>query len=235
MKPGADIDPLADLPWPTPKAPSGEVSAAICGQCTHKLKPQRGLKSWQRLVLSVILSLSVFGTLAWLTRGRARFEGTFHNALVGAAGWGIVLAAVMWAGLARPPGRRVSTRIRLVMAVLLPVGFLMYVVHAAPEWVSFAEFSHGARAAHAIGCSLVGLVFSAIVSGGVLLLWRGTDPLSPSLSGALVGLVGGVGGSLAIGVGCASQEGWHSSFAHGLGVIAFTLLGWGVGRRLLSP
>lgn len=232
-----DSDPLADLPWPKPSEakPSERVSEAICKSCTGNLKRRRGLSGTQRLVASLALSLGVFILLAWLTRGQARVAGTFRSALLGAAGWGIVQAAVLWVGLARPPGRRGSARIRLVLAVLVPIIFLGYVAHAAPEWVSFGEFSSGGRAVHAVGCGFVGMMFSAVISGGVLLLWRGTDPLTPGLTGALVGLIGGVAGGLAIGVACPSQEGWHACFSHGLGVLAFTVFGWAAGRRLLTP
>jgi len=232
MKP---TDDLSDLPWPKPAAPSAEVSAAIHEKCTCDLAKSRGLSTRQRLLASLLLSFGVFALLAWVTRGQTRIDGTFRNALMGAAGWGIVMASVLWMGLARPPGRRGSARVRLTLAVVLPVFFLIYMAHSAPEWVSFGEFSQGASANHAVGCGFVGMLFSAVVSGGVLLLWRGTDPLTPGLTGALVGLVGGLAGGLTIGVSCANQEGWHACFSHGLGVLAFAAFGWAAGRRLLAP
>lgn len=232
MKPTDDTN---EFPWPKPAAPSAEVSAAIHEQCTCDLAKRRGMTAHQRLLASLLLSFGVFSLLAWLARGNTRVEGTFRSALIGAAGWGIIQAAVLWMGVARPPGRRTSARLRLVLAVVTPVFFLAYLAHAAPAWVSFGEFSHGARAVHAVGCSFVGMLFSAVVSGGVLLLWRGTDPLTPGLTGALVGLVGGLGGGLTIGVACSSQEGWHACFSHGLGVLVFVAFGWAAGRRLLPP
>jgi len=180
------------------------------------------------------LSLGVFAVLAWLARGHST-DATFRAALFGAAGWGIVQAAVLWAGLWKPPGKRGAPHLRLVLAVVLPIAFLFYVGFVAPEWVSFGEFAQGDRASHAVACGFVGLLFSAVLSGGVLLLWRGTDPLTPGLTGALAGLVGGLGGGLAIGVACPSHEAWHACFSHGLGVLAFVGLGWAVGRRLLTP
>lgn len=193
------------------------------------------MSALQRMLASLGLSVGVVGLFAILTRDRVRIEGTFRDALIGAAGWGVVQAVVLWAGLVQPPGRRISPSARLALAVALPVLFLAYVGHAAPEWVSFGEFSAGERAQHAVGCGSVGLLFGAIVSGGVLLLWRGTDPLTPGLTGALLGLVGGVGGGLAIGIACPSQEGWHACVSHGLGALVFAVFGWAVGRRLLAP
>jgi hypothetical protein len=232
MKPTDDID---DFPWPKPAAPSPECTAAIRQQCTCDLAKKRGMSRHQRLLASLALSFGVFSLLAFVTRDQARVAGTFRSALLGAAGWGIVMATVLWMGLVHPPGRRASARVRLVLAVVTPVFFLGYMAHAAPEWVSFQQFTHGHRAAHAVGCSVVGMLFSAVVSGGVLLLWRGTDPLTPGLTGALVGLVGGLAGGLTIGVACSSQEGWHACFSHGLGVLAFVAFGWAAGRRLLAP
>ncbi|MGC4091913.1 MAG: NrsF family protein [Polyangiaceae bacterium] len=230
----SDSDP-PDLPWPKPAAPSAEVSQAIRQGCRQGLGQKRCVPASHRILASLGLSLGVFCLLAWLTRGNSRIEGTFRSALIGAAGWGIVQAVILWVGLSRPAGKRFSTRLRLVLAVLTPVLFLGYVAHAAPEWVSFLEFSHGERAAHAMRCTVAGLAFSALISGGVLLLWRGTDPFTPGLTGALVGLVGGLAGGLTIGVACPSQEGWHACFSHGLGALAFAGVGWAAGRRLLVP
>lgn len=233
MKPAPQRDPVADAEWPKPVAPGLEISATIRRECTGGLCAKRGMSATTRTVLSLALSLGVFAVLALLTRDRVRIGGTYRDALIGAAGWGIVQALVLWAGLAQP--RRISPTVRLALAVSLPVLFLLYVGYAAPEWVSFGEFSQGARAQHAVGCGVLGLVFGAMVSGGVLLLWRGTDPLTPGLTGALLGLVGGVGGGLAIGIACPSQEGWHAALSHGLGALVFVGFGWAVGRRLLSP
>jgi len=232
MKPTDDIN---ELPWPKPATPSPEITAAIRQHCTCDLAKKRGMSRNQRLIASLALSFGVFSLLAWMSRGHARVEGSFRSALIGAVGWGIVMAAVLWMGLANPPGRRASARVRLVLAVVTPVLFLAYMAHAAPHWVTIHEASSGARAVHVVGCGLVGMLFSAVVSGGVLLLWRGTDPLTPGLTGALVGLVGGIAGGLTIGVACSSQEGWHACFSHGLGVLAFVAFGWAAGRRLLAP
>ncbi|HEY3499230.1 MAG TPA: NrsF family protein, partial [Polyangiaceae bacterium] len=75
----------------------------------------------------------------------------------------------------------------------------------------------------------------ALVTGGVLLLWRRTDPMSPGVSGALAGLAGGMGSALAFGVACPSHEAWHLWLSHGVVVVALVVLGGAVGRRLLAP
>jgi len=234
MKPSPETDPLADLPWPK-AMPSPECSAAIRRECTANLAPRRGMTAMQRLLASLALSAGTLGVLLFATRDGVRHEGTFHAALIGAAGWGIVQAAVLWMGLAKPPGCRRPASVRLVTAVLLPVVFLAYLAFLALEWAPVGELAEPARLTRTLDCGLVGLLASALTSGGVLLLWRGTDPLTPGLTGALAGLVGGIGGGVAIGAACPTQEGFHACAAHGFGVILFVVFGWAVGKRLLAP
>jgi hypothetical protein len=204
-----ELDPLDDLPWPK-AGPSAHVSAAIHKQCTKGLEPCRGPSAGHRLGLSLVVSFAALAILLLLTHGSDRHEETFNAALIGAAGWGIVQAVVLWVGFAKPPGRRWSAGARVAVAL-------------------------AARLERTASCSVVGLIVSALASLGVLTLWRGTDPLNPGVSGALAGLVGGIGGGIAIGAACPTQEGWHAGVAHGLAVIAFVAFGWVVGRRLLAP
>ena len=68
-----------------------------------------------------------------------------------------------------------------------------------------------------------------------MLLWRHTDPFSPGLSGALVGLLGGLAGAVGIGFACPNAEAWHMCIGHGLTLAAVGSLGWLLGRRLLAP
>jgi len=229
-----ELDPLDDLPWPK-AGPSPHVSAAIHKQCTKGLEPCRGPSAGHRLGLSLLVSFAALGILLLLTHGSERHEETFHAALIGAAGWGIVQAVVLWLGFAKPPGRRWSAGARVAVALVLPMLFIAYVAFLAPEWVPFSEFFTSARLERTASCGVVGLMVSALASLGVLTLWRGTDPLNPGVSGALAGLVGGIGGGIAIGAACPTQEGWHAGVAHGLAVIAFVAFGWAVGRRLLAP
>lgn len=229
-----ETEPPDDLPWPK-ASPSPHVSAAIHKHCTMGIEPCRGPSAAQRLALSLCVSFAVLGLLLILTHGAARHTETFRAALIGAVGWAIVQGGVLWFGFARPPGRRLAIGPRIALALVLPLLFIGYIVFAAPEWVPLGEFLSAARLERTASCSVAGLLASTMASGGILLLWRGTDPLSPGLSGALAGLVGGIGGGVAIGAACPTQEAWHSGIAHGLIVVAFVALGWVVGRRLLAP
>ena len=230
-------DPLADLPWPKPEIPSEHVSAAIRSHCTKNLCAQRGMSAGTRLTLCLMLSTFVAGVGYWFGIRHNRSELGLRTGVYGALGWAIVQAAVLFVGFSPARGRGVlsSRSLRLALAVAVPVMFLCYLTYSAWSYVPFADFSHGARADHAISCGLVALTFGALVSGGVLLAWRGTDPLTPRLSGTLAGLIGGVGGALAVGIGCPSHEAWHLWVAHGLIVLALGVAGCMAGRRLLAP
>ncbi len=228
-------DPLADLPWPKPEAPSDAVSAKICGACTKNLCSKRGLSALSRLSLCLAVSGLVASLGYWVGIRQHRSEFGVRLGLYGAVAWGLVQAAVLYIGFAPRRGLLGSRGVRVALAVLMPLLFLGYLSYAAWSYVPFEEFSHSARASHALGCGLVALGVGAIVGGSVLLAWRGTNPITPRLSGTLAGFVGGVAGALAVGIGCPSHEAWHLWTAHGLIVLALGLVGFVAGRRLLSP
>lgn len=228
-------DPLADLPWPKPEAPSEDVSAKICGACTKNLCAKRGLSSGTRLSLCIGVSslVAIVGYVFGIRHHRS--ELGLRAGLVGAVVWALVQAAVLAIGFAPRRGLLGSRSVRVALAVLVPVLFVAYLTYSAWSYVPFEQFSHGARATHAVSCGLIALCFGAVVGGSVLLAWRGTDPVTPRLSGTLAGLVGGVGGALAVGIGCPSHEAWHLWTAHGLIVLALGCIGFAAGRRLLAP
>ncbi len=231
-----DPDPTTDdLPWAAPACPSRNVSDAIRRECTRDLCKKRGMPAGRRLMLSMLISAGVFGVLYYLALDRNEPAGAMRSAMYGAAGWGIVQAAVLFVGLARPPGKRVSRTWRLVIAIGVPVLFLAWLTYNDTSRLPIASFLHGSPAAHAIGCGLHSLLFGAIAAGGMLLVWRGTDPLTPGLSGALAGLAGGLAGAAAIGVACPAGEAWHLWVAHGFTVVAMAGLGFFAGRRWLAP
>lgn len=233
-----DSDDADDLPWHSLQAPTpcSEVSAKIKTECTRGLCQKRGMTATKRAVLSLALSGGVLAFLLYVALSRSEQpDGALRAALFGAAGWAIVQAAVLFVGLATPPGKRVSRTARLAIAVAVPVLFLAYLAFAAQHRLPVGEFlSHG-HAGYAVGCGLHALLFSAIAAGGTLFVWRGTDPLTPGLSGALAGLVGGLGGAAAIGVACPSGETWHLWIGHGAIVIALMVGGWLFGRRWMAP
>jgi hypothetical protein len=196
----------------------------------------KGMSTATRLTLCLLLS-SFVAVVAYVFGIRHhRSELGLRTGVYGALGWAVVQACVLFVGFS--PARRGalgSRTLRLALAIAVPLLFLGYLTYSAWSYVPFDQFAHGARADHALRCGLVALTFGALVSGGVLLAWRGTDPLTPRLSGTLAGLIGGIGGALAVGIGCPSHEAWHLWISHGLIVLALGVVGFGAGRRLLAP
>ena len=230
-----ESDPLADLPWPKPEAPRAEVSARICGACTKNLCAKRGLSAATRLGVCVAASSLIAGLGYWFGAQHQRSELGLRLGLCGALVWAIVQAGVLFLGFSPRRGVLGSRGVRLALAVLVPLLFLGYLSFAAWSYVPFDQFSHGARASHALSCGLIALFAGGLLGASVLWAWRRTDPVTPRLSGTLAGLVGGVGGALAVGIGCPSHEAWHLWTAHGLIVLALGLMGFAAGRRLLAP
>ncbi len=228
-------DPLADLPWPKPELPGDAVSAKICGACTKNLCSKRGMSAGMRLTLCLAVSGLVASVGYWFGLRHHRSELGLRVGMYGALAWVVVQAGVLFLGFAPRRGPLGSRSVRIALAALVPLLFLGYLSYSAWSYVPFEQFSHGARAHHAFTCGLIALLFGAIVGGSVMLAWRGTDPVTPRLSGTLAGLVGGVGGALAVGIGCPSHEAWHLWTAHGLIVLALGCMGCAAGRRLLSP
>ena len=94
------------------------------------------------------------------SRGQSRVDGTFRSALIGAAGWASSWS-VLWTGLRGLQGGASSARLRLAGRGHARI-FSGLLGARCSAWVSFGEFSQGVRAAHAVGCSLVGILFSAV-------------------------------------------------------------------------
>ncbi len=226
---------LRDLPWPEAPQPPEKLSDKIRSECTDDLKPNRGLSAGRRLTLSVGLAVLVLGVMIGLALRGERPPETLRAALFGAAGWAVVMAAVLAVGLASPPGRRLARGLRLALAVGVPVAFMAYLALAASVRLPLGEFFTAGHAGGAVGCGLHALLFGGIVGGGTLFVWRGTDPFNPGLSGALSGLAAGLIGAVTIGVTCPSGETWHLWLGHGAAVIALALAGVLAGRRWLSP
>jgi Negative regulator of sigma F len=228
-------DPLAELPWPgATVTPSEGCSRAIHGVCTKGLSKARGVSAMGRALLTLGLSVFLIGAYSW--HGMTDHPSpVVRTALFGAVGWFGAQTVLVFATLAKPPGKRGSRALRLGLLFGIPVLFMGYLALISDEHFAFAKFSHGAPAAHAIGCGVVALIMGALIAGGALVAWRKTDPYNPGISGAMVGMVAGLASGSGMSVACASHEAFHSFFAHGMVVFALALAGFGLGRRLLPP
>jgi hypothetical protein len=229
-----DEESVSDLPWRAPPTPAPEVSAAIRETCTRDLGKRPGLSAMQRTLLSILVSGAVVGVTVMAAVRHGQPQALFRFALIGALGWGLVHAAILTGTLARPPGRRGSRALRVAIAVAIPATFFLYLALAATSRFPIARFMHEGLG-RAGECSLYSLAFGVIAAGATLLLWRRTDPLTPGLSGALAGLLGGLASAVGVGIACPTHESWHLWLVHGMTVVLFVGVGWAVGRKWLAP
>jgi hypothetical protein len=229
-------DPLADLPWPgATVTPSEECSQAIRGACTKGLCKERGVSAKGRALVTLLLSLLLLGYYTWYAVTEHQPSAVMRTALYGAIGWLGAQAALVFIGLVRPPGKRGSRALRIALLLALPSLFIGYLAWISTEHFAFATFTQGDSGRHAMGCAGVALLLGALVAGGALFAWRRTDPYTPGISGALIGVVAGLASGSGMSVACSSHEAFHACFAHGLVVFALAALGFGFGRRLLAP
>lgn len=221
-------DPLADVAWPAPPAPNEHVSSAIRQRCTEGLCPRRGPTRARRL-MSACLATVVVATLVLIIGTR----GLPHGTLFAVLGWALVYASVLAVGLFRPPGRRVSRGVRLAIALALPLAFFVYLTWTGVrEGLTWGQALDGWRA---MSCGVHALLFSGLITAASLLVWRGTDPCTPGLSGVLVGLAGGLVSATVVDVVCPTRELGHLWIVHGGMVLLLMALGWVAGRRWLPP
>jgi hypothetical protein len=227
-------DRLSDFSFKEPPAPRAEISRAIRDACTHELAPAVGLTVSQRVLATGGIFLGVVAILAALSSAHERLDqAPVRAALLGVIGWGVVMLGVLLVGLVRPPGRRWARAARISLAVSLPLVFFGYLL-ATTEHRPLADFMQSGTT-HALQCGFGAALAGSVASLGILWVWRGTDPLSPRVSGALAGLIGGTASAVAIGVSCPSHEVWHLSLSHGTMVVGFALVGALAGRRWLAP
>lgn len=229
-------DPLADLAWPgATVTPSTACSEAIRGTCTKGLCKKRGISATGRALVTLGLSVLIIAYYTWYAITDHRPSDVVRTALYGAMGWLGAQALLVFFTLVRPPGKRGSRALRLSLLIGLPVLFVAYLALVSTEHLAFAKFTQGYSGGHALACGLVALVMGAIVAGGAMIAWRGTDPYSPGLSGATIGVVAGLASGTGMTVACPSHEAFHACFAHGLIVFALAVAGFALGRRLLPP
>ncbi len=226
-------DPLEELKFTAPEPPRAKVVARIKERCTRDLKPEHPLALKKRVLLSALLALFGLCAIVVLRLGHlSSLGGLFEDALYGTLGWVSVVLGVLVVGLARPPGRRVARPIRVVLAMAVPIVFLVYLALLAS---SILPLGQAVRHASMVSCGLHTLVSSAAVALCMMLPWRRTDPFSPGLTGALFGLGGGLAAAIAMGTVCPSREAWHLWLAHGLTLAGAVVIGALVGRRWLAP
>jgi hypothetical protein len=231
-----NLDEFDRLAWPTPRQPSAEVSACIQNLCTTELAPQKPITLQRRLLRSIGLSFALFALLLVVGWIRHPPKQAVLGSLLGAGAWGLLQSAVLFTCYGKPPGQRCSSTVRWVVGGTV---LLLFVVHVALSATSQLTFSSFLTAPHSVrgtlACGFHALLFGAVASAALFVLWRRTDPFRPRLTGALTGLAGGLVGATALDLTCTSHEAWHLWLAHGATLVLVVALGFIAGRRWLSP
>ena len=221
------------LPARAPLVPSAAVSAAILQRCGSELQPCRGASTGFRLVSSILVSggvvLALLG-VGWL--GHLSAHSRLRVAVT-ALSWGMVQGLVLVVGFLRPPGRRLARFWRWsLIAAVCPLVLLQ------PFFVSEGEGvwrGSGASGLAAARCASVSLLCGLGLVGAMFYIWRRTDPLSPMLSGALLGMSGGLAGAVANTFRCPDHGLVHLLLGHASVVVVATGIGAIAGRRWLVP
>jgi hypothetical protein len=181
--------------------------------------------AWSAGAISLALVLTslravVLSPVALLVGGVALGLGVFGSLFLGAIPGKF--------GRLSQPWRRVL----LIGGALAAFGVL---ATQANTWISLGEFRTTEAQHSALVCARHSLLSGATGAAGLLWLWRRTDPYSPLLTGALLGMFGGVTGIVSVGLLCAEREGLHLTFGHGACLLVTIGVCSLAGKRWLQP
>lgn len=187
-------------------------------------------------MMSILVSALLFGTLLGVGWMRHPPKAAIGMALAGAAVWGVIQASVLVAGCGRPPGKRGYPLLRWLATIVVVLAFFAQLTIFSTSHLGFHEFLTAPGSLRStVVCGIHALLFGGLGTVALLFLWRRTDPFTPRLSGAVMGLAGGLVGAISLDMVCTSREVTHLWLAHGATLAAMVLLGWTLGRKWLTP
>jgi|HubBroStandDraft_1064217.scaffolds.fasta_scaffold125014_2 hypothetical protein len=147
--------------------------------------------------------------------------------------WLSLAVAATWAGVDR--GRSMlgrSRRWRIAVATLTPAALLAAWLPVAFAWPQTLADTAGLRA-HLI-CIAVTMALAAGPLIAFARLRRGSDPVSPRLTGAALGAAAGAWGAAAHVLICGYTAPAHIAVGHILPVVLLTLVGVVIGDRVVA-
>jgi hypothetical protein len=164
----------------------------------------------------------------------SRLHASPDTVILSAAAFGIGAAGLLLAGAIPTGGARMGLVARRALVAVLAVALIAVLIFQASYFLGFSELE--AQHYHkAMGCFEHALFSGVVASSALMFLWKRCDPFSPSLSGAFLGLVGGLVGTLSIGLTCANDEGLHLTVGHGLAAFILSIVGAYAGSKWLAP
>ena len=220
-------DPLTQLRAREPQ-PAPRVLEALRREMQADCAAKRSVAGSTKILLSVAVvacAVALLAFKAWASQP-ARVVVTSLS-LSAAAGAVFACGALPHVGRWDLSARRALVLIA-ALSVLIALG--LEATHFLP-WTRFAAVEAGPAAS----CAAHAFFNGILCLGALLLLWKKTDPFSPGLTGALLGLVGGLGGALSVGMVCPREEGFHLVLGHGLAALAVCGMGFSAGRKWMTP
>jgi hypothetical protein len=228
-----DIDELLNAAASETKLPRPDVCAQVRSECTKGLTCKTSMSWTKRLAICGVLIVVLLLAVVALASGHLGYAYAY-GAVWGVMGWALALLALLAVGFSP---RLVNFRLwRIAIVIGLPVSFYVYVAYNSSALSSLSAFlGSPSDFSHAAQCGLLASILGSVSAMGLMFMLRGSDPFCPRVSGALLGLIGGVVGALSTEVVCPGQVVWHSMLGHGLSLFAVALVGAMIGRRVLAP
>ncbi len=217
-------------PPPMPALPP-ELRDRVLAAVQREPVPSRAVGARRRVRAVVIGFGSLLASLAYLgVRPHGRPHG-YVAALVLA--WLPIAAVATWAGVGR--GRSMLGRpagwLAAVVA-LTPVALLSVWAGIAVAWPSTLHDASGVRQ-HVV-CDVATLLFSIGPLLAFSVLRRGTDPVTPALTGAAIGTAAAAWGAIALHLVCGFTAPMHIVLGHLAPVVLVALAGAALTSRRVA-
>lgn len=222
-------DPFSELAARS-AAPSERVLVALREELKKDAEPRRTLSRGQRAALSggaLILGLTLTSVNALLNSPRAF--------LLAAAALSLSVGGLLLAGAVPGKSAGFGSNARRSLFFGLTIFAFTALALEAESFLSMREFLEPTSTKHAAQCATHSLVGGVVGSTLLMFLWRRTDPFTPGLTGAGLGLLGGATGTMSVSLLCQSGEGMHLTLGHGVSLLLLTLAGVYCGRKWLTP
>jgi hypothetical protein len=212
--------------------PSADLRARVLAATRAEPSPTRAARV-RRSALVVAAGFAPAVILSSLIGGPSVDGRPLSYMLALTLAWLLIGTTATWGGVARGPsmlGRPSAWKI--VVAVVTPAALVATAIVAGVAWPETLGDPASTRAhvvciALTLVCGLGPLVAFAFVR-------RGSDPVSPRLTGAGIGAAAGAWGAVAIELHCGHTSLMHITLGHVAPVLVLGLLGLIVGDRVVA-
>jgi hypothetical protein len=215
--------------WSTPPP---ELRARVLEAARRE--PARARPAGERRRAGIIaLGFLVSGALGVVAGRLDRGERPLGYIAALVAAWLMLAAAATWAGVGR--GRSMlgrSAAWRFSAAVLTPAAMLTTWLALALAWPETLQNAFGERP-HTL-CAVATLFFATGPLVAFAVVRRGSDPVTPRLTGAAIGAAAGAWGAVAVQMFCGFTAPVHVVLGHVLPVALLSAAGAMLGDRVLA-